>query len=37
MAQSVNSSKCQRCNKEAILTNSNREIFDSKCGFVATE
>ncbi len=39
MAQSVGSSdKCQRCNKGAILTNSNTwKIFYSKYGFVATD
>jgi len=39
MAQSVGSSdRCQRCNKGAILTDSNTgEMFCSKCGFVATD
>ena len=39
MAQSVRSSdRCQRCNKGAILTDSNTgEMFCSKCGFVATD
>src|SRR3989338_7543540 len=39
MAQSVGSSdRCQRCNKGAILTDSNtRKMFCSKCGFVATD
>jgi transcription initiation factor TFIIB len=39
MAQSVGSSdRCQRCNKGAILTDSNTgEMVCSKCGFVATD
>ncbi|MCE9652068.1 MAG: transcription initiation factor IIB [Nitrosarchaeum sp.] len=38
MVQSVDSNRCQRCNKGAILTDSNTgEMFCSKCGFVATD
>ena len=39
MAQSIGSSdRCQRCNKGAILTDSNTwETFCSKCSFVATD
>ncbi|EGG41564.1 transcription initiation factor TFIIB [Candidatus Nitrosarchaeum limnium SFB1] len=39
MGQKVDStSRCQRCNRGAILTDSNTgEMFCSKCGFVATD
>jgi transcription initiation factor TFIIB len=39
MAQSIGTSdRCQRCNKGAMLTDSNTgEMFCSKCGFVATD
>ncbi|HSB83726.1 MAG TPA: TFIIB-type zinc ribbon-containing protein, partial [Nitrosarchaeum sp.] len=38
MVQSVDSNRCQRCNKGAILTDSNTgEMFCSKCGFVASD
>lgn len=38
MTKSVGSGvRCQRCNKGVFLTDSNGEIFCSKCGFVATD
>jgi len=39
MDQKVDStSRCKRCNKGAILTDSNAgEMFYSKCGFVSTD
>ena len=38
MVQSVDSNRCQRCNKGVMLTDSNTgEMFCSKCGFVATD